>query len=200
MRRRTLLPLLATMAALLLVATGVALAKTFNGTDENDVIHGGSAADQIYGYDGADALYGKGGNDTLYGGKGNDNSTTSLYDKVTKTYVGAGVRGAGGDDTIEGQEGDDDIERNAGRDIVKDTAPNDADRAWGGSENDALDVADGDTRDQAACGEHRDKAKIDVAYSDTTKRTITAADKVAANCEEVRDQDDATVDVSKLPQ
>ena len=197
------------MAAMLLIATGVALAATYNGTDRNDVIYGGSAADTIYGKGGADALNGRGGNDTLYGGPGNDNSTTSLYDKVKKAYVGAGVRGAGGDDTIDGQEGDDDIEGNAGRDIVKDTSPNDADRAWGGTEDDELNVADGDTRDQAACGEgsdgieistDRDKAKIDVAYSDTTKTTITAADKVAYNCEEVSDQDAATVDVSKLPQ
>ena len=207
MRRETPLALLATVAAMLLIAAGVALAATYNGTERNDVIYGGSSADTIDGKGGADALYGKGGNDTLYGGKGNDNPTTSLYDKVTKAYVGAGVRGAGGDDTIDGGEGDDDIEGNAGRDTVKDPSPNDADRAWGGTEDDELDVADGDTRDQVACGEgadgkqidtDRDKTKIDVTYSDASNTTITAADKVAYNCEEVRDQDGAPVDVSKL--
>jgi Ca2+-binding RTX toxin-like protein len=175
--RRTVLLLASTSIAVLL-ACGVALAATFTGNDLDNVIYGGSTADTIDGKGGADALYGKGGNDTLYGGPGNDNPATSLYDNVTNSYVGAGVRGGGGADKIEGQEGDDYIEGNAGRDTVNDTSPNDVDKAWGGTEDDTLNVADGDFSDQAVCGEgpdgriktDKDKAKIDVAYSDTTKR------------------------------
>jgi hypothetical protein len=93
---------------------------------------------------------------------------------------------------------------------VNDTSPNDADRAWGGSQNDTLDVADGDTADSAACGEDpggrrartdRDRARIDVFRGADNK--ITAADKVASNCEVVTDQAgrrvDVSNDVSKLP-
>jgi Ca2+-binding RTX toxin-like protein len=202
-RGKLLLP--AAVAAMLLAATGVALAANLYGTGGDDVIRAGSTADTIYGYDGADALFGKAGNDTLYGGLGNDHQKASLYDEVEMEYVGAGVRGGGGDDTIYGQEGDDDIEGNAGRDIVNDTSPNDADRAWGGSENDALDVADGDTADRAACGEDpagrrtkndRDRARIDVFKS--ADHEIRAADEVASNCEVVTDQAGRRVDVSKL--
>ncbi len=207
MRRETFL-LLATMAAMLAAATGVAIAATLNGTNGNDVLYGGSAADTIDGKGGADVIWGKGGNDTLYGGLGNDYQKTLVYDKTRKEYVGAGVRGGPGDDTIDGNEGDDDIEGNDGRDTVKDTSPNDTDRAWGGPGDDAINVADGDTRDQALCGEgpdgtstdtDKDTAKIDVVYSDTTKTTITGADDVIPNCEQVTDQDGAKVDVSKLP-
>jgi hypothetical protein len=117
------------------------------------------------------------------------------------------VRGGGGDDTIEGQGGDDDIEGNAGRDTVNDTSPNDADKAWGGAEDDTINVADGDFSDQASCGEgpdgteietDKDMAKIDVAYSDTTKTVITGADKVANNCEVVTDQGGTTVDIALI--
>jgi hypothetical protein len=205
MRKTVLVLALITLGVLL--ASGVALAATFNGTDGDDVIYGGSTADTIDGKGGADALNGKGGSDTLYGGPGNDNPATTLYDNVTNSYVSAGVRGGGGDDTIEGQEGDDDIEGNAGRDTVNDTSPNDADKAWGDTDDDAINVADGDFSDQAACGEgsdgteietDKDTAKIDVAYSDTTKTTITGADKVANNCEVVTDQDGTTVDISLI--
>src|SRR5215207_286174 len=154
MRKTVLVLALITLGVLL--ASGVALAATFNGTDGDDVIYGGSTADTIDGKGGADALYGKGGSDTLYGGPGNDNPATILYDNVTNSYVSAGVRGGGGDDTIEGQEGDDDMEGNAGRDTVNDTSPNDADKAWGGTEDDTINVADGDFIDQAACGEGSD--------------------------------------------
>ena len=181
MRREAPL-LLATMAAMLLAATGVALALTINGTEGNDVLNGGSAADTIKGLGGSDAIFGKGGNDILEGGDGNDNQKTSLYDNVSKTYVGAGVRGASGDDTIDGGKGDDDIEGNAGRDTVKDPAPNDTDRAWGGPDDDTLDIFDGDARDQAACHDGNDTATIDVLRDANGNR---AADQVAANCEKV---------------
>jgi hypothetical protein len=198
--------LLALITSGVWLASGIALAATFTGNDDDNVIYGRSTADTIDGRGGADALNGKGGNDTLYGGTGNDNAATNLYDKVTNSYVGAGVRGAAGADKIEGQEGDDDIEGNAGRDTVNDTSPNDADKAWGGTEDDAINVADGDFNDQAACGEgadgtietDKDTAKIDVAYSDTTKTTITGADMVANNCEVVTDQDGTRVDVALI--
>jgi hypothetical protein len=203
--RKTVL-VLALLTVGVLLASGIALAATFTGNDGDNVIYGRSTADTIDAKGGADALNGKGGNDTLYGGPGNDNAATNLYDKVTNSYVGAGVRGAAGADKIEGQEGDDDIEGNAGRDTVNDTTPNDADKAWGGTEDDTINVADGDFNDQAACGEgtdgmiqtDKDTAKIDVAYSDTTKTTITGADTVANNCEVVTDQDGTTVDIALI--
>jgi Ca2+-binding RTX toxin-like protein len=203
--RKTVL-LLALITLGLLLASGVVLAATFTGDDSNNVIYGGSNDDTIDGKGGADALNGKGGRDTLYGGPGNDNAATNLYDKVTKSYVSAGVLGAAGNDKIEGQEGDDDLEGNGGRDTLNDTSPNDADKAWGGSEDDTINVADGDFIDEADCGEgpdgtintDKDTAKIDVAYSDTTKTTITGADKVASNCEVVTDQDGTTVDQAQI--
>jgi hypothetical protein len=190
-----------------LACTGIALAATITGSDSNNVIYGGSADDTIDGKGGADALYGQGGKDTLYGGLGNDNAATNLYDKVTKSYVSTGVSGAAGADKIDGQEGDDDIMGDGGRDTLNDTSPNDVDKAWGGSEDDTINVADGDYNDQAACGEasdgtvintDKDTAKIDVAYSDTTKTTITGADKVANSCEVVTDQDGTTVDIAQI--
>jgi hypothetical protein len=186
-----------------LACTGIALAATFTGNDSDNVIYGGSADDTIDGKGGADALYGKGGRDTLYGGLGNDNAATSLYDKVTNKYVSAGLRGSAGNDKIDGQEGDDDLEGNGGRDTLNDTSPSDVDKAWGDTEDDTINVADGDFLDEADCGEgaggteintDKDTAKIDVAYSDTTKTTITGADKVDKNCEVVTDQDGTTVD------
>jgi Domain of unknown function (DUF1996)/RTX calcium-binding nonapeptide repeat (4 copies) len=189
-----------------LACTGIALAATFTGNNRDNVIYGGSTDDTIDGKGGADALYGKGSNDTLYGGPGNDNAATSLYDKVTNKYVSAGVRGGGGDDKIDGQEGDDDLLGNPGRDTLNDTSPNDVDKASGDTEDDTINVADGDFIDEAACGEgpdgtietDRDTAKIDVAYSDATKATIIGADKVADNCEVVTDQDGTTVDIAQI--
>jgi Ca2+-binding RTX toxin-like protein len=206
MTRRILLSL-AMVAIGVLIASGIALAATFTGDDSNNVIYGGSNDDTIDGKGGADALYGKGGRDTLYGGLGNDNAATSLYDKVTNKYVSAGVRGSAGNDKIDGQEGDDDLEGNGGRDTLNDTSPNDVDKAWGDTEDDTINVADGDFIDEADCGEgaggteintDKDTAKIDVAYSDTTKTTITGADKVANNCEVVTDQDGTTVDKAQI--
>ena len=206
MVRKTVL-LLALITLGVLLASGIALAATFTGSDGDNVIYGGSTDDTIDGKGGADALYGKGSNDTLYGGTGNDNAATSLYDKVTNKYVSAGVRGGGGDDKIDGQEGDDDLEGNAGRDTLNDASANDVDKARGDSEDDTINVADSDYNDQAICGEasdgteintDRDTAKIDVAYSDTTKTTITGADKVANNCEVVTNQDGTTVDIALI--
>ena len=204
--RKTVL-LLALIGLGVLLASGIALAATFTGNDGDNVIYGGSSDDTIDGKGGADALYGKGGKDTLYGGPGNDNAATNLYDKVTNSYVSAGLRGGAGNDTIDGQEGDDDMEGNGGRDTINDTSPNDADKVWGGTEDDTINVADGDYNDQVSCGEgpdgteintDRDTAKIDVAYSDTTKTTITGADKVANNCEVVTDQDGRSVDIALI--
>jgi RTX calcium-binding nonapeptide repeat (4 copies) len=79
--RRTVLLMLAVMAAALVVTSGVALAKNFVGTDQGEKIVGTKLADHInamggddvvLGWAGPDKIRGGNDNDKQYGGRGND--------------------------------------------------------------------------------------------------------------------------------
>jgi Ca2+-binding RTX toxin-like protein len=79
--RRTVLLMLAVMAAALVVTSGVALAKNIAGTDQGEKIVGTKFADHINALGGDDVVLGwagpdkiRGGNDKdqQYGGRGND--------------------------------------------------------------------------------------------------------------------------------
>jgi Ca2+-binding RTX toxin-like protein len=237
MRRATLL-LLATIAAMLMATgvaiavtktcpSGTTPSKPCNGTPDRDVLTGTGGTDYInslagddvidaragddtlYGGDGADALFGKDGGDTIYGGSGNDNFKTIVGQDSSGSDLSAGLRGAKGNDTIYGDAGDDDLIGNAGMDKLYDhSSSNDWDRAFGGTEKDYINVADGDVSDEVSCGIDTapdDEAKITVTYGTTSdgkidRTKIEAADKVY-DCELLTDQDGYTInDQSKLPQ
>ena len=79
--RRTVLILLALMAAVLVVASGVAVAKDYLGTERGERIVGTKFADRInalggddvvLGYAGPDKIRGGDDNDQQYGGRGKD--------------------------------------------------------------------------------------------------------------------------------
>jgi Ca2+-binding RTX toxin-like protein len=79
--RRTVLLMLAVMAAALVVTSGVALAKNIAGTDQGEKIVGTKFADHIkamggddvvLGWAGPDKIRGGNDNDKQYGGRGND--------------------------------------------------------------------------------------------------------------------------------
>ena len=204
------------------ILTGTNVANDIRGLAGNDIIDARAGDDQLNGGDGADALYGQADNDTVYGGPGNDNFKTQFQvdpngpDRSPNPPFGAGVNGGPGNDTIYGESGDDDLVGNAGADILDDGASsNDWDRAFGGTGKDTATVADGDTRDEVSCGTNLDApspeqdtvvdtAKIDVTYGTTPtgeidREKIEDADKVY-DCETVIDQNNNTVDKSKLPQ
>ena len=235
MRRVTLLLLAIIAAMLLATGVAIAVTKTCStnpcdGTNESDILTGttdidvirGLAGndiidalrgdDKLYGDDGADALFGQGGNDAIEGGPGNDNFKTQFNvdpngpDLRPNPPFGAGLNGGAGNDKVYGQAGDDDLIGNAGVDTLDDKASSgDWDRAFGGTENDTVDVSDNDVSDEVSCGEgpnntkiatDEDTATITVNYSGST---ITDADDVY-DCEKIKDQNGKDVVQSKLPQ
>ena len=99
------------------------------------------------------------------------------------------MRGAKGDDKVYGQKGDDDVIGDVGNDTLDDSSPsnvNDWDRAFGGTENDTVNLADGDTKDEVSCGENTTSTTptdgdTDTVYIDVdgdSPEKITATDTV----------------------
>ena len=197
------------------ILTGTTGINVIRGLAGNDIIDALRGDDKLYGDDGADALFGQGSNDIIDGGPGNDNFKTQFTepqddpngpDLRPNPPFGAGLNGGAGNDTVDGKSGDDDLIGNAGEDTLNDKASSDDwDRAFGGTENDIVDVSDNDVSDEVSCGEGPDNTKINtdtdtaiitVIYSGST---ITDADEVY-DCEKIKDRNGKDVVQSKLPQ
>jgi Ca2+-binding RTX toxin-like protein len=135
------------------------------GTKNRDNIDGTQYDDRIAGLGDHDALYGSRGDDRLEGGPGDD-------------YVEGGsgenrLEGGPGNDTFLSYSENDTFYGGEGRDTMEDpspfggrfpdspTPPPDTDRAYGGADDDRIDVHDGDTDDVVSCGDGRDTVRFD---------------------------------------
>ena len=178
----------------------------FGSDDRNDSYCGDRQPNIADGRDRADTIFARAGEDYLSGGKGNDAGTGNNDPNLTPATglnclgedVPAAVRGGPDKDYIGGDaaadkiantpggpsndgmtdNGSDDLVGNEGPDVIDDTndTADDYDRVWGGTEDDKVNVADGDTLDQVDCGEgSKDSAKIDV-LKDENGNVIKDAD------------------------
>lgn len=115
-------------ALILMLAAGVAVAKTFTCTT---TCYGTSERDVITGTDKSQTFYLKAGNDVAYA--------------------------KGGADTVYGGAGNDDMYGANGADTLRDwDGQGDYDEAFGGANNDTINVVDGDSHDSGSCGDGGD--------------------------------------------
>ena len=123
MRRRTWLPLLGLVGALLALAAGGALAATMlcpfepaarcTGTAGDDAIYGTADGDRIFGRRGNDGIFAGYGDDRLDGGDGADT-----------------LSGGPGRDALVGGPGDDQLHADDGVADAVDCGPGQRDEAW----------------------------------------------------------------------
>lgn len=125
-----------------------------------DVVHGSPSDNLIRTFDGDDEVHGRGGDDNLGGGYGD-----TIYGDEGDDAIDGGVH----DDTIHGGPGTDTIHGGVGR------------PGW--SDDDTIDVADGDSGDSVDCGPGTDTVEVDATVPDGADVPVPTDDVV--NCETV---------------
>lgn len=149
--RRSLLPLLTTAVAVLVLTPAAASADvtqrlprcTITGTGGADTLRGTPKGDVICGLGGADVIAGLGGDDEIYAGGGDDRVDGGPGDD--EVYGAAGndrLTGGAGDDVLQGEASGDRLSGGAGDDRLY--GEGGADRLFGGPGDDGLWAALGD--------------------------------------------------------
>jgi Ca2+-binding RTX toxin-like protein len=146
---------------------------TLLGTPAPDAIFGLAGNDDIDGVDGNDCLDGGDGDDILRGGADNDLGLGGEGDDKVRGQGGKDrLEGADGKDRLNGGEGKDTLVGGAGKDKLNGSAAKD--KLKGNAGADDINAVDAKT-DRVSCGSGDDKAVVD------------PVDRVARNCETVRE-------------
>lgn len=144
------------------------------GTDGPDAISGLAGDDELDGVDGRDCLSGDDGKDILRGGA--DRDVAMGADGKDK------VRGLGGRDRLKGGDGKDRVNGGEGRDRLK--GGDGRDKMRGGAAKDRYKGNGGDDRINSVDAK---TDRVNCGGGDDDRATVDPIDKVAKNCEQVRE-------------